>query len=123
MKNIAIAIDISGGITPDLFAKFKKNAEYQVLLEKPDTNIHLIYFNHEVVFSEKVTVATFSVDVNKFPAYGGTFIEPLQQYAKENDISELTVYSDGFFHFPEVHEVDTDYQNFATYSAKKYKGS
>lgn len=103
LMDIAIAIDASGSVTDDDFKVFVSETHGILKMMKPD-KITLIQFDRVIKGVNEINNIRDLMNV-KFHGRGGTAIEPVMNWAKENKPKLLLVFTDGEFHF-----YDTDYK-------------
>jgi predicted metal-dependent peptidase len=99
MINIAIAVDTSGSVSPSDFTVFISEVNSILRMMKPE-KITLVQFDTEI---KSVDTICNVHDLSKvvFTGQGGTYINPVIEWANENKPQLLLVFSDGGFRFYE----------------------
>jgi predicted metal-dependent peptidase len=95
--DIAIAVDISGSVSDNDFAQFISETHNIVKVLKPKS-IQVLHFNTQVVAVNKVKNIRDLLNI-KFSGRGGTAIEPVMQWVKENTPKVILIFTDGEFRF------------------------
>ena len=103
LMDIAIAIDSSGSVSDDDFRVFVSETHGILKMMKPD-KITLIQFDKVIKSVDNIGSIRDLMNV-KFIGRGGTRIEPVMEWAKENQPKLLLVFTDGEFNF-----YNTDYK-------------
>lgn len=103
LMDIAIAIDSSGSVSDDDFRVFVSETHGILKMMKPD-KITLIQFDKVIKSVDNIGSIRDLMNV-KFIGRGGTRIEPVMEWAKENQPKLLLVFTDGEFKF-----YNTDYK-------------
>lgn len=93
--DIAVAADISGSVTDDQFLQFASEVYAIIKKEQPDT-LKFILFDTEIKSINDIKTAEDLKNV-KFTGRGGTNIEPVIEWAKENKPHLLVIFTDGGF--------------------------
>lgn len=97
LMDIAIAIDSSGSVSDDDFRVFVSETHGILKMMKPD-KITLIQFDKVIKSVDNIGSIRDLMNV-KFIGRGGTRIEPVMEWAKENQPKLLLVFTDGEFNF------------------------
>lgn len=97
LMDIAIAIDSSGSVSDDDFKVFVSETHGILKMMKPD-KITLIQFDKVIKSVDNIGSIRDLMNV-KFIGRGGTRIEPVMEWAKENQPKLLLVFTDGEFNF------------------------
>ena len=97
LMDIAIAIDSSGSVSDDDFKVFVSETHGILKMMKPD-KITLIQFDGAIKSVDNIGSIRDLMNV-KFIGRGGTRIEPVMEWAKENQPKLLLVFTDGDFNF------------------------
>lgn len=97
LMDIAIAIDSSGSVSDDDFRVFVSETHGILKMMKPD-KITLIQFDKVIKSVDNIGSIRDLMNV-KFIGRGGTRIEPVMEWAKENQPKLLLVFTDGKFNF------------------------
>ena len=97
LMDIAIAIDSSGSVSDDDFKVFVSETHGILKMMKPD-KITLIQFDRAIKSVDNIGSIRDLMNV-KFIGRGGTRIEPVMEWAKENQPKLLLVFTDGEFNF------------------------
>ena len=103
LMDIAIAIDASGSVSDDDFKVFVSETHGILKMMKPD-KLTLIQFDSVIKQVDQIKNVRDLMNVN-FHGRGGTRIEPVMEWAKENKPKLLLVFTDGEFNF-----YSTDYK-------------
>ena len=103
LMDIAIAIDASGSVSDDDFKVFVSETHGILKMMKPD-KLTLIQFDSVIKQVDQIKNVRDLMGVN-FHGRGGTSIEPVMEWAKENKPKLLLVFTDGEFYFR-----NTDYK-------------
>lgn len=103
LMDIAIAIDASGSVSDDDFKVFVSETHGILKMMKPD-KLTLIQFDRVIKQVDQIKNVRDLMGVN-FHGRGGTSIEPVMEWAKENKPKLLLVFTDGEFNF-----YNTDYK-------------
>lgn len=103
LMDIAIAIDASGSVSDDDFKVFVSETRGILKMMKPD-KLTLIQFDRVIKSVDNIGSIRDLMNV-KFIGRGGTRIEPVMEWAKENKPKLLLVFTDGEFNF-----YNTDYK-------------
>lgn len=99
LGDIAVAVDISGSITQKQFDSFITEINSIHQSAKPDKT-HVVSFDTRI--SGEYTIEQQNDIMGlKFEGGGGTDIEPLYEWAKENQPKALIIFTDGYFHLAE----------------------
>ena len=101
--DIAIAVDASGSVSDDDFKVFVSETNGILRMMKPD-KLTLIQFDSKIKSVDKIGSIQDLMNVQFF-GRGGTRIEPVMEWAKENKPKLLLVFTDGEFNF-----YNTDYK-------------
>lgn len=96
--NVATGTDTSCSVTDDQFHHFVSEAAGLLRNLRPDK---LTFLQFDTKLQEPVVLRSLS-DVNKvtFTGRGGTDIEPLMEWARDNKPAVLIVFTDGYFNPP-----------------------
>lgn len=97
LMDIAIAIDSSGSVSDDEFRVFVSETHGILKMMKPD-KITLIQFDKVIKSVDNIGSIRDLMNVT-FIGRGGTRIEPVMEWAKENQPKLLLVFTDGDFKF------------------------
>jgi len=98
LDSIAIATDASGSVTDEAYSIFFTEIAKIIKTLKPN-KITLLPFDTEI--REEITLKSLrDIPKIKCGGYGGTDIEPIIQWTKENKPKMLIVFSDMKFYFP-----------------------
>lgn len=97
LMNIAIAVDASGSVSDDDFTVFVSETHSILKMMKPD-KITLVQFDKGIKSVDEVSSIKDLMNV-KFIGRGGTSIEPVMEWAKENKPQLLLIFTDGEFYF------------------------
>jgi len=97
LMDIAIAIDISGSVSNTDFQRFVTETHSILKMMQPD-KISLIQFDTDINSVHTIKTVRQLMDV-KFIGQGGTYINPVLDWANENKPQLLLVFTDGHFHF------------------------
>lgn len=103
LMDIAIAVDASGSVSDDDFKVFVSETNGILRMMKPD-KLTLIQFDSKIKSVDKIGSIQDLMNVQFF-GRGGTRIEPVMEWAKENKPKLLLVFTDGEFNF-----YNTDYK-------------
>ena len=103
LMDIAIAVDASGSVSDDDFKVFVSETHGILKMMKPD-KLTLIQFDKVIKQVDQIKNVRDLMNVN-FHGRGGTRIEPVMEWAKENKPKLLLVFTDGEFYFH-----NTDYK-------------
>jgi len=97
LMNIAIAIDTSGSVSDTDFLRFVTETNSILKMMKPE-KITLVQFDTEIKSVDVIRNIHELMRV-KFTGRGGTYINPLLDWANENKPQLLLVFTDGGFYF------------------------
>ena len=97
LMDLAIAVDASGSVTDDDFLVFVSETMGILKMMKPD-KITLIQFDKVIKSVNEIKNVQDLMNV-KFVGRGGTRIEPVMNWARENKPKLLLVFTDGEFSF------------------------
>lgn len=97
LMDITLAVDASGSVSDEDFTSFVSETHGILKMMKPD-KITLIQFDTKIKSVDVVKDVRDLMNV-KFIGRGGTAIEPVMEWAKENKPSLLLVFTDGEFYF------------------------
>lgn len=117
LMDIAIAVDASGSVSDDDFKVFVSETNGILRMMKPD-KLTLIQFDSKIKSVDKIGSIQDLMNVQFF-GRGGTRIEPVMEWAKENKPKLLLVFTDGEFNF-----YNTDYKTntvFLIHNNPKFK--
>ena len=103
LMDIAIAIDASGSVSDDDFKVFVSETHGILKMMKPD-KLTLIQFDRVIKQVDQIKNVRDLMNMT-FHGRGGTSIEPVMEWAKENKPKLLLVFTDGEFNF-----YNTDYK-------------
>lgn len=103
LMDIAIAVDASGSVSDDDFKVFVSETHGILRMMKPD-KITLVQFDKVIRSVDEIKNIRDLMNVH-FVGRGGTRIEPVMNWAKENKPKLLLIFTDGEFNFYE-----TDYR-------------
>ena len=97
----AIGVDVSASVLEEQFESTINEAADIIAQQDPD-KLHFIQFDTRI--AGEVTVVEKLEDLKgiKFKAGGGTAIDPLMQWAKDNNPSWLIVFTDGYYDPPTI---------------------
>lgn len=96
--DIAIAIDTSGSVSDEEFTQFISEVHSIMKMMKPP-KISLIQFDTEIKSVDQI-VDLGGLSRVVFSGRGGTYIEPVIDWAKNNKPKLLLVFTDGYFRNP-----------------------
>ena len=97
LMNIAIAVDTSGSVTDEQFLRFVTETHSIMRMMKPE-KITLIQFDTAIKATDEIKSIQELMKV-RFTGRGGTFINPVLDWANNNKPQLLLVFSDGGFYF------------------------
>ena len=95
--DIAIAVDISGSVTDEDFLRFVSETQNIMKMMKTE-KITLVQFDTEIKSVTEVRNVRELMDID-FIGRGGTYIDPVLEWANENKPQLLLVFTDGYFNF------------------------
>jgi predicted metal-dependent peptidase len=93
--HIAVAIDTSGSVSDDEFARFASEV-YSIMKRQKPTQLTLIQFDTTIKTISEIRSAKDLLST-EFHGRGGTHIEPVMDWAAKNKPTVLLVFSDGHF--------------------------
>jgi len=93
--DIAMGVDISGSVSNRQFHQYVSEAHSVIKRHKPDS-LTLIQFDTEIKSTHVIRSVKDLMDV-KFFGRGGTRIEPIIKWARENKPHLLVIFTDGGF--------------------------
>lgn len=99
LGEIAIAIDTSGSVTDEEFHRFVSETHSILRMMNPE-QISLIQFDTDIKSVDTVRSVMELMRV-KFTGRGGTYIEPVMDWAIANKPQVMLVFSDGYFNMPQ----------------------
>lgn len=99
LMNIAIAVDASGSVSDEDFHQFVSEIHTIMKSQKPD-KITLVQFDVNLRAVDEVRSTAELMKV-KFTGRGGTLIDPVLKWAKENKPQALIIFTDGEFRINE----------------------
>lgn len=97
---IAEAVDSSGSTSDESFAHYVSEAKYLIKNIRPK-KLTLIQFDTDIKSADQLQ---FPSDFKrlKFTGRGGTDVNPVLQWAKDNKPTVMIIFTDGWFHAPKV---------------------
>jgi Schitoviridae HNH endonuclease len=101
ISNGAVAVDASGSVTDEQFQHFVSETSNIIKAQRPDT-LHFLQFTTQLV-GEPTQIKKLS-DLKKldFSGCGGTHIDPVMEWAKENKPNWLIIFTDGYYSEPTI---------------------
>ncbi|GEK52391.1 DUF2201 family putative metallopeptidase [Vreelandella venusta] len=99
MGHVAIAADSSGSVTDAEFDRIIGEVAGVIKHTKPE-KLTMLTFDRQIQTENEVKNLA-ELSRLKFKGRGGTSIEPVMQWAKDNTPKVLVVFSDGYFRFPQ----------------------
>ena len=97
LMNIAIAVDASGSVSDADFTQFISETNCILKMMKPE-KITLVQFDTEIKSVDEIRSIQELAKVT-FSGRGGTMVEPVLDWAKENKPQLLLIFTDGEFRF------------------------
>lgn len=100
LGEVAFAVDMSGSVTDAETKQFISDA-YSVLKRVKPKKLSLVQFDTRVFQVNDVRTPAELMRID-FKGRGGTFIEPVMHWGKENKPDVLVVFTDGYFSPPQT---------------------
>lgn len=97
LMNIAVAVDTSGSVSDEEFHRFVSETHSILKTMKPD-QITVIQFDTEIKSINKVESTKDLMNIS-FTGRGGTYIDPVLEWANTHKPQLLLVFTDGCFNF------------------------
>lgn len=95
----AIAVDVSGSVSEEQFKHFISETASIIRNQQPDS-IHFMQFDTDIKTNDELKNLQDLKKVD-FKGWGGTKIDPVLKWAKDNKPSWLIVFTDGEFNLPD----------------------
>ena len=99
IANVTVAVDCSGSVSNAEFGLFIQEVDVVQQLVQPEM-ITLITFNTKIIDVHEITQDINIMKDIVFTGRGGTDVEEVLSWAKENNPEILIVFTDGCFHRP-----------------------
>tara|TARA_R110000737_G_scaffold350027_2_gene387837 strand:- start:1035 stop:2156 length:1122 start_codon:yes stop_codon:yes gene_type:complete len=99
--NGAVAVDASGSVNDSMFSQFVNETSGIIRKQRPD-ELHFLQFTSELVGEPEKITSLSDLKNLKFAGRGGTAIDPVMEWAKENKPNWLVVFTDGHYKQPEI---------------------
>lgn len=96
LGDVTMAIDMSGSVTHEETEQFVGDVHSVITKCKPKM-LRLIQFDTQICQIDEIKRKEDLLKID-FVGRGGTYLEPLMQWAIENNPNVLVVFTDGYFH-------------------------
>lgn len=99
LNQVGIAVDASSSVPDDYFSQFITEVGSMLSKEKPDL-IKFLQFNTDIISENKITTLNNLNKLN-FRGRGGTRIDPVIEWTRENKPDVMIIFTDGYFYLTE----------------------